>query len=337
MKQDNQFLPARYFTLLVDYLERQGTPCRDALSAAQIRSLNDPQVLLTPSQVELLLRELERLSGRTDLGFELGGLIKLNSHDILGYAIISCPTVDHILRLVSRYYKLMTPMFSMRYQRSAGQAEVLFQPMHAMSEPTLHFYLELLAVSLHVQTMAVTENRLGAYDLYLSMPEPPHLKRYRELSKARIHFGAAQMGVRAVFSTELFDQPLPMADLRALAQAEARCKQLLQEMTSTGKWRDWVAMMLREAEDRQPTLDELASILNISGRTLDRYLAREAASFRELALVIRNERACQMLASGTLAISQVAYRLGYTDIANFSRAFKKINGVSPSAYISRQP
>lgn len=68
----------------------------------------------------------------------------------------------------------------------------------------------------------------------------------------------------------------------------------------------------------------------------NRHLDKEGVSFRDLALAIRNERACHMLAQGTQAISQIAYRLGYSDVANFSRSFKKQNGVSPSDYQRRE-
>lgn len=327
-------VPARYFAKLIDFLEANGTPCRDALSAAQVRSLNDPQAKLTTAQVDTLISETARLTGRGDLGFELGRLIKLNSHDVLGYAILSCPTVDHVLRLASRYYRLITPMFTLRYQRQAHSAELEFQPAVAMSEPTLRFYLEALAMSFHAQISALTQGRQAPYDVYLSMPPPDHVQRYLKLAPVRFHFAEDPLpGVRIRLSSELFDEPLPMTDLRALGQAEQRCKLLMQEFAAEGKWGDWVAMMLRQAEDCQPALDELARIMNISARTLDRHLAREGSSFRGLAVSIRNERACQMLAEGKQPVSQIGYRLGYSDIANFSRSFKKLNGMSPSAYM----
>ncbi|MNY72050.1 DNA-binding transcriptional regulator AraC [compost metagenome] len=55
-----------------------------------------------------------------------------------------------------------------------------------------------------------------------------------------------------------------------------------------------------------------------------------------MSLAIRNERACQLLADEKVAISLIAYRLGYTDVANFSRSFKKLNGLTPSDYRSVQ-
>ncbi|MES2153391.1 MAG: AraC family transcriptional regulator ligand-binding domain-containing protein [Pseudomonadota bacterium] len=326
---------ARYFAQLVDYVEASGIPCRDALSAAQIRTLNDPQARLTMAQVDALLRELVRLTARTDLAFELGKLIKLNSHDVLGYALISCPTVDHVLRLVARYYRIISPMFTFRYERHGDTADIAMVPVLGMSEHTLHFHIEAAAVSFHQQIESVIQGKVSG-DYVLSMPAPAHAARYRELLPARFQFGPESLpGVRIRLVTDSFDAPLAMTDLRALDQAEARCKQLMQECSVGGKWGDWVRMLLMKAEDCQPTLDELASIVNLSARTLDRYLAREGTNLRALKLEVRDERAREMLGEGRLAISQIAYRLGYTDIANFSRAFKRENGVSPSAFVDQ--
>lgn len=336
MKAGDLFIPARYYAALFDYLEAQGVPCRDALSAAQIRTLNDPHARLTPSQGDSLISEAARLTGRSDLAFEMGRLIKLNSHDILGYALISCPTLDHALRLSMRYYKLMSPLFSMRYTRYATHAEVTFRPVQGMQPSTFELYMEVLPISFHTQLMAITQNRQAPYDIYLSTAAPRHVQRYRELRSARFHFGISeQPGMRAVLDLAQLDVPLAMTDMRALQQAEARCKLLMQQIDQQGDWSDWVMMMLREAEDTQPTLEELAAILNVSSRTLDRHLAKSGVSFRDISLKIRNERAREFLASGKYAVSQIAYRLGYTDIANFSRWFKKMNGVTPSAFMEQ--
>ena len=329
-------IPVRYLAQLVDTLESRGGACRDAFSDAQLRALADPQAKMSLAGLDTLIGDLCRLTGRGDLGFEAGLLVKLTSHDVLGYAIVSCPTLDHMLRLASRYYRLMTPMFEMRYQRNGRQAEISFVPIMGMPQRTLHHYLELQAVSFHMQVAAVTQGRQPVFDVSLAMPAPPHARRYRELALGRWQFGESlPPGVRIRLDACELDTPLPMTDLNALKLAESRCKLMMEQFDSTGKWSEWVAMMLNHAEDCQPTQRELASLLNISARTLDRSLALEDTRYRDLAVHIRNERARVLLAEGTQGVSQIAYRLGYTDIANFSRSFKRINGVSPSTFMEQ--
>jgi AraC-like DNA-binding protein len=42
--------------------------------------------------------------------------------------------------------------------------------------------------------------------------------------------------------------------------------------------------------------------------------------------------ALEHLKAGHLSIQEIAYTLGYTDMANFRRAFKRWEGVAPSQY-----
>ncbi|MES2262358.1 MAG: AraC family transcriptional regulator [Pseudomonadota bacterium] len=336
MKNLELSIPARYLAQLVDHLRAAGLDCDSLLAAAQIRNLDDPNALVSNCQVDQLLRGAAALSGRSDLGFELGRQIKLNSHGPLGYAIISSQTIDQALRLVTRYQRLLSTMFSMRYQRHAQHAEICFQPSMAMAEPTRLFYLEAIATAFHAQLQALGQGTPVPCDAWFAMAPPPHAQRYRELAGMRAHFDAAPtLGLRIAIGLEQFDRQLPMADLRAQAEAEARCTRLLRDLHGQRNWGDWVAMMLRQAEDTQPTLEQLARVLNMSVSTLERYLEREQVSFRNLALAIRNERARQMLDSGNSTVSQIAYRLGYTDLANFSRSFKRSNGISPTAYLGQ--
>src|SRR3546814_11812926 len=89
-------------------------------------------------------------------------------------------------------------------------------------------------------------------------------------------------------------------------------------------------MMLTEARDGMPTLDELAHILHITSRTLDRRLQREGQQFQEMTKRVRLERAFELLGTQRMSVTQVALQLGYHDVANFTRAFKRDSGMSRS-------
>jgi AraC-like DNA-binding protein len=328
-------LPARYFLLLRDCLRAAGSSLEDLLCAAGVDShcLRETDFGLEAEQVDGLVEHALRITGRSDLGFEWGRRLRLNSHDLLGYAMLSCPTVDQLLRLSARYYGLIAPFFRMEYQRNADCAVIVYRPAVRMKSETLHLLQEVLAVSTHFQCMPLLSNPRPVYDIYMSMEEPPHVRRYRELAPARVHFGASPLPeIRIVASTWSLDAPLPMADEYAVRLAEQRCNAQLQRYREQGSWTDWVIMMLTEAEDSQPTLEELAGLIGTSGRTLDRYLRKEGSGYRDLAVRVRSGRAQKMLLEGDMPVSQIAYRLGFTDLANFTRAFRRENGVSPSEF-----
>ena len=65
---------------------------------------------------------------------------------------------------------------------------------------------------------------------------------------------------------------------------------------------------------------------------MHRLLQREGASFREIQKQTNLIRAKRLLAQNQLSLSHIALELGYSDAANFTRAFRSQTGMTPSAY-----
>jgi AraC-like DNA-binding protein len=76
----------------------------------------------------------------------------------------------------------------------------------------------------------------------------------------------------------------------------------------------------------------VASKLNISSRTLQRQLSNEKTSFKALLQKTRFDLATDLLKNKEFTISEISYMLGYSDLGNFSRSFKKYAGISPQDY-----
>ncbi len=89
---------------------------------------------------------------------------------------------------------------------------------------------------------------------------------------------------------------------------------------------------MRHGEGQQVTLKTIAAQLGVSAGTVDRRLAAEGMRFGTLCDEARFVRARELLRGGELGVAQVAQRLGYRDAANFSRAFRRHAGLSPSEY-----
>ena len=70
----------------------------------------------------------------------------------------------------------------------------------------------------------------------------------------------------------------------------------------------------------------------MSERTLRRRLTQEGVQLRELIEQTRREQACRYLASSSLSVSEIAYRLGFSHPPAFHRAFRRWLGVSPLQY-----
>src|SRR2546430_12620944 len=77
-----------------------------------------------------------------------------------------------------------------------------------------------------------------------------------------------------------------------------------------------------------------SSVVRLATRTLHRHLAAEDTTFRLLVGEVRGALAEGML-SHRMTVAEVAERLGYAEVASFSRAFKRWKGTPPSAYRAR--
>jgi AraC-like DNA-binding protein len=332
-------VPTRYFVLLTNALRVQGVDTAQILSTAGIDGARFDQRdgTFATAEVDAFVQAANHVTGREDLGFELGCLIKMNSHDLLGYGLLSCHTLHQVMCMASRHYHLMTETFTLNYQRRPGApGEAIYTPTIAMPDVTLRFYLEAVAVAHHNQVRLMLGPDAPAYNVYLSMPEPSHVLRYHALAPARFHFSESALpGVRVVMGADLLDQALPFGDAQVVQQIDERCS-LLGSRPPTGHfgWGEYVEMVLRAAEGEQVTLEDLARRLNVSARTIDRHLRAENLAFRELSEKVRFQRACEMLREPGATVRHVALKLGFSDTANFSRAFRRVVGVTPTVYVN---
>ena len=85
-------------------------------------------------------------------------------------------------------------------------------------------------------------------------------------------------------------------------------------------------------------VDTLAADVGISRAQLHRKMKEMTGiSTGKFLRNLRMEQAARLLREGKVNVSQVADRVGYTDLAHFSTAFKSHFGQSPSEYPARNP
>jgi AraC-like DNA-binding protein len=85
-----------------------------------------------------------------------------------------------------------------------------------------------------------------------------------------------------------------------------------------------------------PTIQRAARVLGIPVRTLQRRLSNAGLTYSELADEARFKAACRMLEDPHIRVADIAASLSFADPSNFSRAFLRWSGVSPSKYRRRR-
>ncbi|MEC7258808.1 MAG: helix-turn-helix transcriptional regulator, partial [Pseudomonadota bacterium] len=75
-----------------------------------------------------------------------------------------------------------------------------------------------------------------------------------------------------------------------------------------------------------------ADELGVSERSLHRKLAETGTSYRQILDNVRLRRARELLDNSDLPMSEISERLGFSEMASFSRFFRRVAGLPPSNY-----
>lgn len=76
----------------------------------------------------------------------------------------------------------------------------------------------------------------------------------------------------------------------------------------------------------------LVEQMSFNRRDVQKYLRDRGSGLADLIEGERKKLACDLLDRGELSLQEIAAALGYTDVSNFSRAFRRWTGVAPSLW-----
>ncbi|WP_437986758.1 AraC family transcriptional regulator ligand-binding domain-containing protein [Sorangium sp. So ce117] len=103
---------------------------------------------------------------------------------------------------------------------------------------------------------------------------------------------------------------------------------------------DVLARVRRELRTAIPqgeaTLDHVARAVGQSARSLQRRLSERGTSFQAIVDDARRAMAEELLAAHRATVTEAAFAVGFTDVAAFTRAFKRWTGVPPGAWSRRR-
>lgn len=152
----------------------------------------------------------------------------------------------------------------------------------------------------------------------------------RPISSARA-FGECTHSL--AFDRAFLDRPLPHANPLTASMCEQMCGQLVEARRARVDTSERVRQYLTATPGNVPfSLEDMARLMNTSLRTLKRRLQEEGTTFRVLLAQARGATAETLLGDARLSLTEVAERLGFSDLSSFSQAFKRRYGVPPGTY-----
>lgn len=337
-------IPATYAQLLLEILAERGIPATQALQGGRLPGtlFTTPDARITPRQWSRLVLTALRLTHDDGLGYEYGLRLRPTAHGVLGYALMSCATLSQALELGAMFFSMRLRDYRMEFRYEGEVAVIEIAETHPVvgalpqeAQMLRRFFHECVMLGIVHAGRALTGLEPEGVELCVDWPEPACHARYRErLPPMRFGQVANQIRMPAAF----LQAPLLMADPMTHQQAVAQCVQEQVRFAETVE--DLAARVRAELVlvpgEGYPGLEAVAARLHMSGRTLKRRLQALDLGFLALLDEARRQEAEQLLKTTDREVRYIAELLGYTGPANFSRAFRKWTGMTPSEFRERQ-
>ncbi|MCC6647636.1 MAG: AraC family transcriptional regulator [Polyangiaceae bacterium] len=328
-------LPALYVRHIAAQLRAMGADVERWLrqSGLDERRLSDPGFSLRHATFHRLVVDSLAVSGEPAMGLLVGRRLTASAHGMVGYAAMSSATVRQALEVFERFARLRISLVSVSHEIRRGEVRVRFcetRPLGDLRRPLQ----EAVIVTVKDVLDAVSMGACKVTRVSFPFGDPGYPELARDVLRAEVRYGQRWAGFVVPLSG--FDAPLKLADADAHREAAAICQRELERLVADEGAAARVRRLLLERQGGFPSLKLAARSLHLTPRTLHRRLCDEGTSFQVLLDEVRRALAVEQLTSGRVGVEELAYSLGYSDAANFRRAFRRWEGVPPSEYRAAQ-
>ncbi|MCK8640954.1 AraC family transcriptional regulator [Acinetobacter schindleri] len=328
--RQDQGIPGVYGLLLLDVISRWGYNDESLLKPFGLTSeqLADPEFRIPTAIANDMVKHALKLTGEPTLGYHLGTQMRISIHGFIGYAIMTANNITEALVLANRFIQLRLPFLQLFFSTFGVKATVQLQTDIQM-EPLRTEISIALMIGLISMAKAITGISDATGEIDFDFKKPEGFERF--MVKFPTHqFRFEQPHLLLSFDKNYLMNKLVHADPIASQIAINQCEA---ELSALGE-RHRIAMRVRDiltnSEQHYLSIEAVADRLHMSDRTLKRQLAAEGTSFSTLVDEVRYRHATSLLSRTDFTLEQIADELGYSDVANFSRAFKRWSGRSPS-------
>ena len=328
MKDAELRLPTYYLHQIADELAKESVDTNQWLARVglTINKIDQMGQMISFSQFKTLISDAIHLSAKPALGLRVGQRLGLTTHGMLGYAISASSCLRETVELFSRYLNTRTPLLRVELVSTEDILTIELHECYLLAKIEIPVF-ESAIFTLHNLLMQVTNHKAPIERIEFPYHQPAYVDLYHQLFAQPVQFDRPFASL-SLFQSEL-DRPLPMADQNSLKQAKLICEQELIRLQSKEELKSRIRKYLLSTQNNFPCLKEVAEYFHMSQRTLHRRLKEDKSGYSEILKNVREYRATEMLSKKDKTIQEIGFSLGYSDIANFRKAFKRWRGCSP--------
>ena len=291
--------------------------------------LREPDTHLPVAAEVAIWQALARRVPDPGFGVRSGSGLRVREVGLLGYVACFSPTLRDALRRVQRYGRVFTEAVEFEFHDGRPQMGL------ARCHPTLGDGQRLAQDYRLAAVIALCREITGAdivpAQVSLTYAEPSSTAAHRQFFRCPLRFSAPKAGI--LFRAHDLDLPLSRADETLAGYLSKYAEEVLASLVQGDTMRQRVrAAIWSLLGDGAPSLTEVAAILHLPARTLQRQLADEGTSMQAEVEEIRKRMALAVLRDRSIAIGDVAFLLGYAEPSAFFRSFKRWTGTTPRRF-----
>lgn len=292
----------------------------------------DPDRHFDFEQYKAVLDFAIRQTGNPNYGLDFGNQPQLGG--TVGMMSASCANLKEAFIQGCKFLKLQGDFAELRFVDDKHYPKLVYTPLEswALESPhTAKVEIDAMFSFLNTILKLNSNQALKPKKLTFTFDEPNGKEKYMGVFGIRPFFGSAANEM--IFDNTTLMIPMKAFNPETYQLLNNYLSVQLERLTQSEYTSDKVKRILHSSYRYQfPDIDSVAEKLKLSSRTLQRKLSDENTTFKELLHETRFGIARKLLEQNSLTVSEISYMLGYSDIGNFSRSFKKYVGLSPQAY-----
>lgn len=254
-----------------------------------------------------------------ELGLKVALNLKPDSYDMLGYLLFSCPTLGDAVDSLIAYSALIGEGGQFSKSHSPQGWKVSFDAF--FNTPTA-IRIEAVLACVACGAKWISGAPIKPKEVAFTHPQQGHLNTYRAV------FGDAKLCFNADKNYLIYHDDDWQLQQRNVNQAVQQQMQSLAELQLKQLQPQNTADKVRAILTKQPNLkrEQISSLLAMSERHLNRKLAANSYTFKQLSDEVRAELAKKLIKQGSANQAHLALYFGYADESAFAKAFKRWTG-----------
>ena len=284
-----------------------------------------------PANVLLRLWEgMPRLLGDDAYGIHLGERAASSSMPLVARLFSTSPTVGEGVATLMSMQRLVNDVHASELAIEGDVASLRNRTKHGPIPVPRH------ATEFVFAWMVATVRRTTGQDVRpvrvrfeVPAPSAKDAAEHRRVLDCPVEFDAEYNELAFPLSVLALPQKEADPELREILESHAKAllDKLPEERTVSARVSEVLAQKLASS----PSVDDVASALHMSARTLQRYLRDESTTFADVLDRVRRRRA-EMALRTDEPIAALAASLGFGDQSAFHKAFVRWTGETPGAF-----